>query len=131
MLSFLVLQLILFVSPGFFLRSVLLLFIAVSLIFSHFGEHSFTVGIDFTVIIAFFAASLIYMYAYKLETKLYIGTYYIYNTRNRYNFISSIIFTLASFVASTLVKNGSIFFSDTIFHAIPRASAELFRTVGS
>jgi len=125
---------ILFVLPRFFLRTVLLLFImAVSLISSDFGKHSFTEGIGFAVIIAFFAASLIYIeYVYiKIKTKLYIGFYYIYNTQNRYNFISSILFTLASFVASTLVKNGSIFFSDTTFHATPRASAELFLTVGS
>lgn len=41
------------------------------------------------------------------------------------------IFTLASLIASTVVKNGRIFFSDTTFHAVPRASAELSRTVGS
>jgi len=30
-----------------------------------------------------------------------------------------------------VVKNGRIFFSDTTFHAVPRASAEFSRTVGS
>lgn len=34
------------------------------------------------------------------------------------------MYTLASFIASTPVRNGSIFFSDTTFHAVPRASAE-------
>lgn len=42
-----------------------------------------------------------------------------------------VLFTLASFIASTVVKKGRMFFSDTTFHAVPRASAELSRTVGS
>lgn len=41
------------------------------------------------------------------------------------------LFTLVSFIASTPVKKGRIFFSETTFHAVPRASAELSRTVGS
>jgi len=43
----------------------------------------------------------------------------------------TVLLTLASFIASTVVKNGTIFFSDTTFHAVPRASAEFSRTVGS
>jgi hypothetical protein len=51
---------------------------------------------------------------------------------NNYNmYIMIFLLTLASFIASTVVKNGRIFFSDTTFHAVPRASAELSRTVGS
>lgn len=42
-----------------------------------------------------------------------------------------ILFTLASLMASTPAKNGRIFFSETTFHAVPRASAELSRTIGS
>lgn len=42
-----------------------------------------------------------------------------------------VLFTLASLMGSTPVKNGRIFFSETTFHAVPSASAELSRTVGS
>lgn len=43
----------------------------------------------------------------------------------------NILFTLASLIASTSAKNGIIVFSDTTFQAVPRATAELSRTVGS
>lgn len=42
-----------------------------------------------------------------------------------------ILNTFLSFIASTLVRCEIIFFSDTTFQAVPIASAELSRTIGS
>lgn len=86
-----------------------------------FGRSVLRGAVVFTVITAFSAHSLIYKVQRQCQIKCFIAkiVYFIYN-------ITFVIFKL-----STSLRNGMIVFSPTSFIAVPSASAELSRTVGS